>query len=68
MHTRKQTHTRAVFDLANMWLERQAQPPTPEACEALGGLVWARGLPLAADFLACMAANVPFAGACRGGS
>lgn len=51
----------AVFDLGNLWLEQQQQrgysPPAQQA--ALAALVWRR--PLAADFLACMAANLPWA-------
>ena len=52
----------AVFDLANLWLEQQPHDAAQEQRAALSALVWRR--PLAADFLACMAANLPWAKEC----
>lgn len=60
----------AVFDLANLWLEQQQRQQLPqqqrqdsqaveEQRPALAALVWRR--PVAADFLRCMAANLPWA-------
>lgn len=52
-----------LFDLANLWIEQHAQrgaAPASEAQQAaLAALVWRR--PLAADFLRCMEANLPWA-------
>lgn len=53
-------HRAAVFDLSNLWLEQQQrQEVQPEQQAALAALVWRR--PLAADFLRCMVANLPWA-------
>eukprot|EP00887_Chlorella_sp_A99_P001283 scaffold14.g1283.t1 len=56
-----------LFDLAWLWLSRQQREPrSPGAGRAarrqLADAVWR--LPLAADFLACMAANIPRAAEC----
>ncbi len=52
-----------MFDLANLWIEQHAQRGLASASEAqqaaLASLVWRR--PLAADFLRCMEANLPWA-------
>jgi hypothetical protein len=53
-----------VFDLANLWLEQQPrQQQDSQAMDdqqtALAVLVWRR--PVAADFLRCVAANLPWA-------
>lgn len=53
-------HRAAVFDLSNLWLEQQQrQEVQPEQQAGLAALVWRR--PLAADFLRCMVANLPWA-------
>lgn len=49
----------AVLDLGNLWLEQQHQAVTHEQQTALAALVWR--LPVAADFLRCVAANLPWA-------